>query len=122
MKKTILLLIMGAFLLVSLSISCTADKLPAPQAQNTTLCDSVTITYDAHIKSIFDRGCNYAGCHDGNTQASLTNYSDMSAARRSLVYNRTVVSQDMPPSHVTSLTSQQIDSITCWKEGGFPEN
>ena len=100
--------------------SCTADKL-LEETGPPAICDSVTVTYDAHIKNIFDTGCNYSSCHDGSSLTSFGTYASLTSARKDELYKR-VSSGNMPPSYASyQLTSAQIDSITCWKIDGFSE-
>jgi len=121
MKKTTYLVAILLLTVVWALSSCTADKLPEV-VENTTLCDSVTITFDAHVKPMLDKGCNYSGCHDGNNQLGIETYGSMDAARRDYVHER-IQDGSMPPSYVSlQLTSAERDSIDCWKKGGYPEN
>lgn len=104
--------------------ACTAEKLEDPN--NTaagSLCDSVTITFDAHVKPIFDVSCNYSGCHDDISQSTLTTYNSMTAARRDYAHFR-VQDGSMPPSYAAGpmLSQAQVDTINCWKLAGYPEN
>jgi hypothetical protein len=122
MKNTTLLVSFVLFALVALFQSCSADKLLEPPVANTSLCDSVTITFDNDIKGIFDASCNYSGCHDGNSYTPFANYSDMDAARRDYAVSR-INDGSMPPSYATGpfLTTAQKDSVNCWKLGGYPK-
>ena len=114
---TLFIIILLGYFLYTMS-SCT-DKLPEPAAPAP--CDTVSVSYNVHIKSMLDSKCSYGGCHDGSSQSpDLTSYP--SAAVQDRIYQRAVVLQTMPPAANPQLTSGEIDSINCWKEGGFLEN
>lgn len=118
MKKTTFLICSMLSLMVWALTSCTADKLPEV-VDNSTLCDSVGVTYDDHIKGIFDRGCNYSGCHDGNNQMGLATFGSMSASRRDYAHSR-VQNGSMPPSYASyQLTKAERDTVDCWEKSGY---
>lgn len=123
MKTTSLLCILWAVFFAYALSSCTADKLPEPDI-NQSLCDNVTVTYDEHVISIFNSSCNYSRCHDGNSMPPLVNYQDMTPARRDVVHDR-ILEGSMPPYYAfgpKSLSQAQIDTIVCWKASGYLEN
>ncbi len=106
----------AAFLVLSAThfYSCT-DKLPEP-----TLCNTTSITYNAHIEEILNMNCELSGCHDGNSESDFGTYSSLNAARMNTIYQRVVIDNNMPPSG--NISTGAVDSIRCWKESGFLEN
>ena len=103
-------------LITTIHFSSCTDKLPEPP-----LCNTVEVTYNAHVEEILNANCELSGCHDGNSQIDFGTYSSLDAARKDLIYQRVCVSFDMPELPHT-ISSGAVDSIRCWKESGFLEN
>ena len=104
------------------SLSSCLDKLPTPQVDCTSLD---TIAYIEHIKPLIETKCNVSGCHatSANNGKAAIFGSTLTASRKEAIYNRVVVQLDMPiPGSGYSLTSEQVDSFRCWREGGFVQS
>ncbi len=89
-------------------------------------CDTLNISYQKHIKPIFDKSC--AVCHSGSTPAGgllLTNYSN----RADAVVNNQVIPRInhrsglpvMPPSDI-KLDDCKLKQIEAWVKAGVPNN
>lgn len=117
MKYTTLSICFSFFGLLVATNSCTADK-TTESLRDEALCNSVNITYDAHIKHIIDTKCTT--CHDGGTQFSLQGFNAVNNWKNDI--HQKVLSYQMPKSPGDPLTEAQIDSIHCWKLNGFPQN
>lgn len=98
-------------------ISSCADKLPAP---STSLdCNSNTITYNQHVKNILEAKCNLAGCHDDSNLTSFGDFSSLSDARKTSIFDRVCVQKNMPPA---GMSAALVDTIRCWSENNYLEN
>ena len=98
--------------------ACSADQLPEPGPDKLD-CDQTSITYNAHIKGILDANCNTSGCHDNQNLGQFGDYSTIGMPRLQNIYNRAVVSGDMPPQ---GMPRELRDSIDCWASQGYLEN
>lgn len=139
-KQNSSLFVLGLFLffasVVVLVPACTNDELPAPVAPE--VCDTITPTYDADVKTIIDESCAYSGCHDGAGGIGPGNYGSYNGIKavlennrfRTRIFDPEVDFQLMPPlpstypDHVQkdSLTTAERETIECWLNQGFPEN
>ncbi len=119
MKNTSLLIIFTLIGFLYTMNSCTADK-ASEFGRDEAVCDSVYITYNDHIKNIFDNHC--ISCHDGSYQFSLKTFNDINRVKAK-VYEE-VMHYEMPIISQTStaLSEAQIDSIHCWQLNNYPEN
>jgi hypothetical protein len=109
MKNKILLLFLVGILIGSCKKENESDKL-------TPVCDGSHPTYQSEIKSIIDSRCSTSNCHPGyNTYEGLLPDLEGGDFRREVLEN-----QSMPQG--SSLTQQQINSIQCWVNDGYPEN
>lgn len=88
---------------------------------DTTAIDSSMIpSFSSEVKPIIDGNCTSPYCHGtGASNPNLTNYSDV-YAKASRVKDRTAVGGGMPVGG--TLTSEQIQIITKWVDGGAPNN
>jgi hypothetical protein len=112
-------ILFAAFLTISLLCflsSCT-DKLAEPD--NSLDCSTNQITYVGHVKGILDAECNLSGCHDNNIRSAFGEFSTLGAATMEDIYTRVAVTKNMPPS---GMTTELVDSISCWSENGYLEN
>ncbi len=97
-------------------------------AQNLTCdeCDTVNISYQLHIKPIFDKSC--AVCHSGATPAGgllLTNYMNR---REAVIFSQVIPRINhrnglpvMPPSGI-KLDDCKLQQIDAWVKAGYPNN
>lgn len=104
--------------------SCTSDNLPEP----TTLgCESGTVTYSNTIQAILETNCAYTGCHlSGFPNGNLSSYGDdlISFLENGDFKERAIDLRDMPPYYAfgpTTLTDEEMQSLRCWIEDGFPQ-
>ncbi len=89
-----------------------------------------SITYDQHIKPIFDANCAVSGCHDANTAAGNVNLTTY-AAMLDTTYNqilhihtnglrdRVIVQKNMPPAG--PLPQADLDLIQAWIDQNYLE-
>ncbi|NJC27189.1 hypothetical protein [Neolewinella antarctica] len=107
---------------------CAADALPEPVA---TPCDGTALTYEADIRPIVEQTCAYSGCHLGGAPGVYNGYEGLLPALESGTFRQRVVRQKdnpnvgMPPDYApegrpTDLTAEQLQTITCWLEAGYP--
>lgn len=79
-------------------------------------CDGSNPTYNGQVKSILDSRCASGNCHP-----NFDNYDGLSSALQSGAFKREVlIRQTMPEG--SPLTQQQLNTIQCWVDNGFPEN
>ena len=115
------------FLLAFLGIiACTKDNTTTP-TPTTVDCSTITASYANDIKPIVNNSCAISGCHvAGFSSGDFTNYTGLKAkVEDGTIKNRAIVQMNMPPassSGPTSLTSTQLNLLTCWIEAGAPEN
>ncbi len=112
------------FLVLSGIIACTKDNTTAPTPTD---CSTITSSYANDIQSIMNSSCAISGCHvAGFSNGDFTNYAGLKEkVDNGTVKNRTIVQMNMPPANSsgpTSLTTTQLDLLTCWIEAGAPEN
>lgn len=88
----------------------------------TTSCDGSTPTYNSAVKAIIDSKCDGIACHgSGANRGDYTTYQGMLYhINNGSFENRVLVEQDMP--RFSSLTQEQINTIQCWADNGYPEN
>jgi len=129
MKKSSIFILLLCLLGWSVS-SCTSDKRPLIEVD----CDDIPPVWDGEVKNIIELTCAYAGCHVGGgtgAPGNYTSYGGISSALSSGTFkNRTFDIRDnpslgMPPNYADGprdLTEEQLNTLTCWMEAGFPEN
>ena len=84
-----------------------------------------TITYDAHISTIFNKNCG--GCHVTGSQGGV-NFNNYAKLKNQLevgkvlgVINHRPGFKVMPTSGI-KLSQSVLDSIDCWVSNGYKEN
>lgn len=93
--------------------SCRKEK---ESGKLTPTCDGSHPTYQSEIKSIIDSRCATSNCHPNfNTYEGLQPELEGGDFRREVLEN-----QSMPQG--SSLTQDQINTIQCWVNDGYPEN
>ena len=106
-------------------LSCTSD-----------VDESCGVTFDTQVKNIMMNSCAYAGCHSGSTAspyvpASVKDFTEYDGLTECLqngrFRERVLESLTMPPLNFipegrpTSLTQEEIETLTCWLDSGHPE-
>jgi len=90
-------------------------------------CDGSTPTYTADIKAIIDASCATSGCHDATTMADgrdLTTYAKVSTDSKNSNFLGSIQQLDQytaMPIGSPKLSDAQIETISCWVQGGSPE-
>jgi len=94
------------------------------------------VTYDNEVKSIMANTCAYAGCHSGPTASpyvpaiakDYTTYDGLKeTVENGMFRERAINIQNMPPDAFVpdgrplSLTSDEMSSLQCWLDSGYPE-
>ena len=118
--------------LLTLFFACNSDVIEPAEG-----CDLVEASYSTNVKAIIDQTCSYSGCHDGAGGIGPGNYSSYDGILRILEDGsfaaRVITQKDnpalgMPPdrsvypeSQQDSLSTTQLEIITCWLQDGFPE-
>jgi len=121
-KSTLIFLLLCLFGIVL--PSCTSDKRPLIETE----CPDIAPVWDEEVVSIIEFSCAYVGCHVGGNgiPGNYTTYSGISTAlTRGDFETRTLEIKDMPPSNSsgpTSLTEEELITLTCWAEAGYPQN
>jgi len=118
--------LLSALLLCSLFslfvLSSCQDEEPDP-------CDDLNATYNGAVKAIIDVNCATSGCHSGPGANTFipTNAQDYTSfigidgsLNNGFFTTRVLEVMDMPIG--STLTTNQIEILTCWKDAGFPEN
>jgi hypothetical protein len=80
-------------------------------------CD--TVTYTKHIAPIISQAC---GCHGpGFFKGDLTNYTGVKAKVDNGTFKKEVITNKTMPQG-SSLSSKQLELITCWLDKGAPNS
>jgi hypothetical protein len=95
--------------------ACTADEVPLQVVDTTATC---AVTY-TQIQPMLRRYCE--GCHGTGFPPDVSNYATLKAQYldNGVFERRVITRRDMPSN--TTLTAAEIDSIICWRDGGYPE-
>lgn len=105
--------ILSTLLLTCISISLMACN-KAGKNKLTPVCSGGTATYDANVKTIINSKC--VSCHSG-----YSSYSGLSGIISNGQFKKHVLTdQDMPEN--SSLKQDQINTIQCWVDAGYPQN
>lgn len=85
-------------------------------------CDPATTTFAAHVNPIIQGNCTTGtACHgqgSSNGPGALLTYDQIESSAESI--KAAVVSRLMPQG--SSLTTEQINTISCWVDQGAPNN
>ena len=105
--------------------ACSKDTLMTPPEP--TACELLAASYADDIRPLMNSSCALSGCHvAGFSSGDFTGYAGLKAkVDDGSVMNRAIVQLNMPPSNSpgpTSLTSTEIELLSCWIEAGAPEN
>jgi hypothetical protein len=123
MKKLSILLL---FTIVVAAVSCSKkDAAPAGNSTNPTApvnCDGANAKFAADVHPIIQSNCaTSGGCHgagSNNGPGALESFIQIKNAAASI--KSAVVSKRMPRGG--SLNAAEIKSISCWVDGGSPDN
>lgn len=125
-------------IMVSFIFSCAGDVVEPAGG-----CDNLATEYEsddpniATVEDIINQTCAYSGCHDGSGGIGPGNYNTYEGMMRDLesgsFASRVITQRDnpslgMPPdksvypqSQQDSLSTTQLEIITCWLQEGFPK-
>ena len=118
------------FLALLLLAGCTQDALPEPREAD---CVQEEVpTYVEDVADIIARNCAYSGCHLGGAPGLYDSYEGLLPNLESgLFEQRTIAlradpSVGMPPDYAPAdrprdLTEDELQIISCWLAGGFPQ-
>lgn len=80
----------------------------------TPVCNGGTATYTSNVKTIIDSKC--VSCHSNyGTYSGISTITSNGSFR-----SHVLTTQDMPKNG--SLTQDQINTLECWYEAGYPQN
>lgn len=99
-------MILGAALLGS----CKKDS-----KKLTPSCDGSKPTFTSGVKSIIDSKCASSGCHPG-----YSTYNGIKGITQNGDFTKEVLNDQTMPKN-TSLSQDQINTLQCWANNGFPE-
>lgn len=111
--------------------ACESEKLQKVESE-----ELEGISLKDSLMPIFNRSCNYSGCHDGSIPPNLTaksaynalnlgGYLDVGDPENSSLYKKLGGSNPMPPTSVPSdqyLTKHEKDMILSWIRNGAENN
>lgn len=123
------LLLIGLYLLVT--NGCVADELP--EAAGMIDCTGEQSTYETNIRDIIDNSCAYSGCHLDSAPGNYSNFQGLRLIIEDGSFNQRVftIKDDpvlgMPPNNAPAgrpknLTEDELNTLRCWIQNGFPEN
>ena len=134
MKKTFYLIVVCAISIGVLLHSCKKEEEVEEDNSTQTMItggngldtiDCNTITYDAHIATIFNRNCG--GCHVTGSQGGV-NFNNYDKLKNQLVVGNVIgVINHQPgfkkmPTSGIKISQRVLDSIDCWVGNGYKEN
>lgn len=127
-----------SFVFLAFLLSCSGDVVEPAGG-----CDNLATEYEsddpnvATVEDIINQTCAYSGCHDGAGGIGPGDYSSYDRILRDLesgsFASRVITQRDnpslgMPPdqsvypqSRQDSLSTTQLEIITCWLQEGFPK-
>ncbi|MGB1017436.1 MAG: hypothetical protein ACPGVH_00070 [Chitinophagales bacterium] len=84
-------------------------------------CVDTNYTYETDVKSIIDKTCATANCHNsGSTNGDFTSYANMKFVLDNGEFNnRVFIKEDMPRARILSFKKKSI--LQCWMENNFKE-
>ena|SRR5687767_10640230 len=100
------------------------------------IADPCQTTFESEVKTILARSCAYSGCHSGAdaspwvpaTAKDYTTYAGiMETVENGKFAERALELQNMPPAlfvpegKPASLTLDEIETLKCWLQNGFPD-
>lgn len=112
-RKAFLLLLLGVFF-----TSCLTNVETPIEDENPTVDPCSTITFAINVKPIIDNNCIQCHSTSGGQFPNLETYNGVSA--NSAKVKSEVESKDMPRGG--TLTTAEIEAITCWVNAGALNN
>jgi len=112
--------LIGLFLLLFLFGGCYYDSEQLLYPGDVT-CAGVNASFSKDVLPIVQQRCALGGCHAAgsvNTGGALTNYTEINS--KSARIKTSVLNRSMPKG--TSLTTAEIQLISCWISSGAPNN
>lgn len=83
-------------------------------------CPTETVTYASQAKAIINARCATANCHNGTYSPNMTTYAGVKTAIDNGSFaNRVFTVKDMPQG--TPLSDEDMQTLKCWQEDGFPQ-
>ncbi len=110
-------------LVLVITAGCKYDKeellYPAPNPPSN--CATTAASFSANIFPLMTAKCAIPGCHDNTASGGrvFQNYSQISVAK-DRINIRAVIQKTMPASG--TLTTEEINMLKCWIEGGGLNN
>lgn len=77
-------------------------------------CNGSAATYTSNVKTIIDNNC--ISCH-----SSFTTYSGLTSVTSSGDFEKYVMKKQTMPKG-SELTQDELNTLQCWVESGYPEN
>ncbi|NBB88326.1 MAG: hypothetical protein GVX96_00865 [Bacteroidetes bacterium] len=123
MNNHVFVLVLGLISLISIT-SCGEDESMMPDMDEME-CEE-NITFSSDVERIINTNCAYSGCHvSGTGLPDYTSYDGVAAqVENGRFENRVLIQQNMPPSNAsgpTTLSEDDLFTLECWIEQGFPE-
>ena len=78
-------------------------------------CDGSKPTFTNGVKSIIDSKCASSGCHPG-----YSTYNGIKGITQNGDFTKEVLNDQSMPKN-SSLSQDQINTLQCWANNGFPE-
>lgn len=124
MKHLLLISIFGAFFL----LSCLKDKTLKPKPDVVNGPCSTEVSYSVEIRPIIESSCKTqagpgTGCHDAwiDDYTPIETYITIGTWQNECFIEKTM--PEMPNTWgIDSLTEDEIQTMKCWIEQGYPEN
>ena len=81
----------------------------------TPTCDGSRPTFTNGVKTIIDNTCASSGCHPG-----YSTYNGIKGITQNGDFTKEVLQDQTMPKN-SSLSQEQINTLQCWANNGFPE-
>jgi hypothetical protein len=94
-------------------------------SQNSSACDSSSVTYTNFVANVMSSNCTFSGCHNSGSSVDLTTYASLKLKIDDGTFNnRVLVQKDMPPSYSSgpvSLDACALGKLKKWINNGAPQ-
>ncbi|GJM28352.1 MAG: hypothetical protein DHS20C17_09870 [Cyclobacteriaceae bacterium] len=111
------------------TISVSDDNDCVAQSMASISIESLTVSYQNDVKPIIETVCTISGCHNGDNNGSYgqnRNWLVFTNVQNNAFNIKTRINRDpSQPGHMPkegSLSQDEIALITCWVDGGAPDN
>lgn len=98
---------------------------PITNSQNTSTCDSSSVTYTNFVANVMSSNCTFSGCHNSGSSFDLTTYASLKLKIDDGTFNnRVLVQKDMPPAYSSgpvSLDACTLGKLKKWINNGAPQ-